>query len=103
MPRGQTADALCGPLTAPPVTLGVGGRERTVRVADAEVLLRGVWASHPLGVRMIIVTVPRSPLKPWCLLTTDLELEVTEAVQAYAGRPQIEANFDEIKELGLGH
>jgi len=36
-------------------------------------------------------------------LPTDLELEVEEAVQAYAGRQQIEVNFDEIKELGLGH
>jgi len=37
------------------------------------------------------------------LLTTDLELDVEEAVRAYAGRQQIEVNFDEIKELGLGH
>ncbi len=83
--------------------LWVRGRERTVRVAEAQVLLRGVWAGRPLVVRVIIVTVPRSPLKPWYLLTTDLELEVTEAVQAYEGRQQIEVNFDEIKELGLGH
>lgn len=86
-----------------PMKLRVRGRERTVRVAEAQVLLRGVWAGRPLAVRVIIVTVPRSPLKPWYLLTTDLEFEVTEAVQAYEGRQQIEVNFDEIKELGLGH
>jgi Transposase DDE domain len=86
-----------------PMKLRVRGREWTVRVAEAQVLLRGVWAGRPLVVRVIIVTVVRSQLKPWYLLTTELELEVTEAVQAYAGRQQIEVNFDEIKELGLGH
>lgn len=86
-----------------PMKLRVRGRERTVRVADTQVLLRGVWASRPLVVRVMIVTVPRSQLKPWYLLTTDLELAVTEAVQAYESRQQIEINFDEIKELGLGH
>jgi hypothetical protein len=84
-----------------PMKLRVRGRERTVRVAEAQVVLRGVWAGRPLVVRVIIVTVPRGPLKPWYLLTTDLELEVTEAVQAYEGRQQIEVNLDEIKELGL--
>jgi hypothetical protein len=47
--------------------LRVQGHERTVRVADAQVLLRGVWASRPLVVRVIVVTVPRSQLKPWYL------------------------------------
>lgn len=37
------------------------------------------------------------------LLTTDLELEVQEAVRAYTGRQQVEVNFDEVKELGLGY
>jgi hypothetical protein len=83
--------------------LRVRGRERTVRVAQAQVLLRGVWAGRPLVVRVLIVTIPHSPLKPWYVVTPDLELEVTEAVQAYEGRQQIEVNFDEIKELGLGH
>ncbi len=83
--------------------LHVQGRERTVEVASAEVLLRGVRRGQPLQVRVLVVTVPRSKLKPWYLLTTDLELEVEEAVQAYAGRQQIEVNFDEVKELGLGH
>ena len=83
--------------------LQVAGREREVQVADAEVSLRGVRAAQPLPVRVIVVTVPRSKLKPWYLLTTDLELAVEEAVRAYAGRQQIEVNFDEIKELGLGH
>ncbi len=83
--------------------LPVAGRERTVRVASAEVLLRGVSALKPVVVRVIVVTVPQSKLKPWYLLTTDLELGVEEAVRAYAGRQQIEVNFDEIKELGLAN
>jgi hypothetical protein len=83
--------------------LHVQGRVRDVRVADAEVLLRGVQATRPLVVRVIVVTVARSKLKPWYLLTTDLELAVAEAVRAYLGRQQIEVNFDEVKELGLGH
>lgn len=83
--------------------LRVAGRERTVQVASAEVLLRGVVAGCPLPARVIVVTVPRSKLKPWYLLSTDLELEAQEAVRAYAGRQQIEINFDEIKELGLAH
>ncbi len=83
--------------------LHVQGRERVVTVASAEVLLRGVQRGRPLLARVIVVTVARSKLKPWYLLTTDLELEVEEAVRAYAGRQQIEVNFDEVKELGLGH
>jgi len=84
------------------MNLPVQGRERRVKIADAEVLLRGVRAGQPLVVRAIIVTVPRSKLKPWYLVTTDMELDVAEAVRAYAARQQIEVNFDEIKELGLG-
>ena len=83
--------------------LHVQGREREVRGASAEVLLRGVRRGQPLQARVIVVTVVRSRLRPWYLLTTDLELEVAEAVRAYAGRQQIEVNFDEVKELGLGH
>ena len=83
--------------------LHVHGRERMVRVASAEVLLRGVHRGQPLEARVIVVSVPGSKLKPWYLVTTDLEMEVAEAVRAYAGRQQIEVNFDEIKELGLGH
>jgi hypothetical protein len=62
--------------------LHVAGRERVVHVAEASVLLRGVQATKPLQARVIVVTVPRSKLKPWYLLTTDLELEVEEAVRA---------------------
>lgn len=83
--------------------LHVAGREREVRVASACVLLRGVQRGQPLEARVIVVCVPRSRLKPWYLVTTDLELGVEEAVRAYAGRQQIEVNFDEVKELGLGH
>lgn len=83
--------------------LQVQGRERQVRVADAQVLLRSVTAKHPFSVRVIVVEVPGSKLKPWYLVTSDLELDVQEAVHAYVGRQQIEANFDEVKELGLGH
>ncbi len=83
--------------------LVVQGRERTVKVSDAEVLLRGVAAAKPVAARVIVVTVPRSRLLAWYLLTTDLELEVEGAVRAYAGRQQIESNFDETKELGLSN
>jgi hypothetical protein len=83
--------------------LRVAGREREVEVASAEMLLRGVSANQAQAVRVIIVSVPSSKLQPWYLLTTDLELSVEEAVQAYSGRQQIEVNFDEVKELGLGN
>lgn len=82
--------------------LQVQGRERQVCVASAAVLLRGVRRGQPLPLRVIVVTVPRSRLQPWYLLTTDLELAVAEAVRAYVGRQQIEVNFDEVKDLGLG-
>lgn len=74
-----------------------------MRIYDAEMLWRGVWHDHPCPVRLIIVVVPGLKLKPWYLLTTDLELTPLEAVQAYGGRQQIEVNFDEVKEVGLGH
>lgn len=83
--------------------LHVRGREREVCVASAQVLLRGVERGQPMAARVIVVCVPRSKLKPWYLMTTDLELDVEQAVRAYAGRQQIEVNFDEVKELGLGH
>jgi hypothetical protein len=83
--------------------LCVRGREREVRLASAQVLLRGVERGQPLEALVIVVSVPRSKLKPWYLITTDLGLGIEEAVRAYAGRQQIEVNFDEVKELGLGH
>lgn len=83
--------------------LRVAGREREVEVASAAVLLRGVKAQTAQAVRVIIVSVPGSQLKPWYLLTTDLEMSIEEAVRAYGGRQQIEVNFDEVKELGLAN
>jgi hypothetical protein len=83
--------------------LPVRGRARAVEVADAEILLRGVWPGRALPARVIIVTVPGLSLAPWYLLCTDLTLAPREAVHTYAGRFQIEVNFDEVKELGLGH
>ncbi len=83
-------------------TLKVRGKARTVRIYDAEMLWRGVWHDRPCPVRLIIVLVPGLRLKPGYLLTTDLDLTPLEAVQAYGGRQQIEVNFDEVKELGLG-
>jgi hypothetical protein len=84
--------------------LRVQGKERAVKIYDAEVLLRGVQAGRPCPTRVLIVVVPDLPkLKPWYLLTTDLDLDPVAAVQAYAGRLHIEVNFDEAKELGLGH
>jgi hypothetical protein len=84
--------------------LHVQGKERKIEIYDAEVLLRGVHKGRALKARVIIVIVPGlKKLKPWYLLTTDLELEPMEAVRAYAGRAEVEVNFDEAKELGLGH
>jgi hypothetical protein len=50
-----------------------------------------------------VVVVPGLKLKPWYLITTDSTLDLGEAVRVYDGRYQIEVNFDEAKELGLGH
>jgi Transposase DDE domain len=93
-----------GRLRAQCCKLRVQGQERVVEIYDAEVFLRGVWAGRPCPVRMLVVVVPElKKLKPWYLVTTDLELEPVAVVAAYAGRGQIEVNFDEAKELGLGH
>jgi hypothetical protein len=84
--------------------LSVKGKERKVEIYDAEVLLRGVHKGRALKARVIVVIVPElKKLKPWYLLTTDLELDAIAAVEAYAGRVLVEVNFDEAKELGLGH
>ncbi len=82
--------------------LRVRGRERAVVVAAAEILLRGVWPHRALPARVLVVTVPGLTLAPWYLLCTDLTLDPIEAVHTYTGRFQIEVNFDEVKELGLG-
>jgi len=83
--------------------LRVRGRERVVSVGEVEILLRGVWPHRALLARVVIVTVPTLALAPWYLLCTDLTLDPVEMVHTYAGRCQIEVNFDEVKELGLGH
>jgi hypothetical protein len=83
--------------------LCIRGRERRVQGWETAGLLRGVWAGRVLPARVLIVRVPGLKLKPWYLVTTDLELAPVEAVRAYDGRYQIEVNFDEVKELGLGH
>ena len=83
--------------------LRIRGKERTVQVFDSEVLLRGVWAGRAWPARVIVVVVPGLKLKPWYLISTDLMLDPLEAVRVYDGRYQIEINFDEVKELGLGH
>jgi DDE family transposase len=84
--------------------LHVQGKERKIEIYDAEVLLRGVRKGRALRARAIVVIVPGlKKLKPWYLVTTDLELDAIAAVRAYAGRAQVEVNFDEAKELGLGH
>jgi Transposase DDE domain len=83
--------------------LRVSGQTRTVDVYSAEVLLRGVWRGRAFPARIIMVIVPGLAIKPWYLLSTDLDLDPSDAVNAYDGRYQIEVNFDEVKELGLGH
>jgi hypothetical protein len=85
------------------MTLRVWGRQHKVEVYSAEILMRGVWRGRAQVARVIIIVVPGLPLEPWYLLTTDLELDPCQAVEAYDGRYQIEVNFDEVKELGLGH
>ena len=83
--------------------LRVYGQTRTVDVYSAEILLRGVWRGRAFPAHIIMVVVPELAIKPWYLLSTDLELDPCETVNAYDGRYQIEVNFDEVKELGLGH
>ena len=83
--------------------LRVHGRERIVRLWDTLVLLRGVWRGRALPIRVLVLVVPGVQLKPWYLLTTDLDLDPRDAVRAYDGRNQMEVNMDEVKELGLGH
>jgi len=83
--------------------LTVWGKQHKVEVYSAEILLRGVWRGRAQRARVIIIVVPGLPLEPWYLLTTDLELDPCQAVEAYDGRYQIEVNMDEVKELGLGH
>jgi hypothetical protein len=91
-------------LRAQQMTLEVKGKPRQVKVYDGEVLLQGVKKACPYPVRVIIIVVPSiKKLKPWYLLSTDLTLDPIEAVYAYDGRYQVEVNFDEAKELGLGH
>ena len=85
------------------ISLRIRGKERTVKVFDAEVLLRGVWPGRAWPARVIVVVVPGLKLKPGYLITTDLTLDPGEAGRVYDGRYQIEVNFDEAKELGLGH
>ena len=86
-----------------PTVLRVRGRERAVQVWEAAILLRGVWPHRALPARIVLVTVPGLSLAPWYLLCTDLGLDPVDAVHTYSGRVQIEVNFDEAKELGLGH
>jgi hypothetical protein len=82
----------------------VQGKERKVEIYDAELLLRGVHKARTSKACVIVVIVPELKiLKLRYLLTTDLELDAIAVVEAYAGRAQIEVNFDEAKELGLGH
>ena len=83
--------------------LRVRGRTRPVSVYAADILVRGVWPHRALPARVVIVAVPGLSLTPWYLLCTDLILDPLQAVHTYAGRYQIEVNFDEVKELGLGH
>jgi hypothetical protein len=83
--------------------LRVHGRERIVRLWDTLVLLRGVWRGRALPIRVLVLVVPGLQLKPWSLLTTDLDLDPRDAVRAYDGRYQIEVNMAEVQALGWGH
>jgi hypothetical protein len=90
-------------LRQPQTVLPVRGRDRAAVVWETEILLRGVWPHRALPARVLLVTVPGLSLAPGYLLCTDLTLEPVEAVHTYTGRFQSEVNFDEVKELGLGH
>jgi hypothetical protein len=84
------------------MTLEVKGKPREVSVYDAEIFLPRVKKARPYPARVILIVVPGvKKLKPWYLLSTDLDLDPVEAVRAYDGRFQVEVNFDEAKELGL--
>ena len=84
--------------------LYVQGKERKVEIYDAEILLRGGHQGRASQARVIVVMVPElKKLNPWYLVTTEQELDAIAAVAAYAGRAQVEVNFGEVKELGLGH
>lgn len=84
--------------------LQVQGKERKIEIYDAEILLRSVHKGRACRAGILVIMVPElKKLKAWYLLTTDLEMDVIAIVQAYGGRAQIEVNFDEAKELGLGH
>ena len=94
----------CGDrLRAQTMIVRVQGRERIVRIWDAVVLVRGVWRGRALPARVSMLVVPGLQLKPWYLLTTDLDLAPRDAVRAYEGRYHIEGNREEVQELGLGH
>src|SRR5262249_42691465 len=83
--------------------LQVQGNERKIEIYAAEVRWRGVHKGRACRARVIVVIVSGlKKLKPWYLVTTDLELDAIAAVRAYAGRAQVEVNFDEAKELGPG-
>jgi Transposase DDE domain len=91
-------------LRAQEMILEVKNKLRKVKVYDADILLSGIRKACPYPARIIIIVVPGiKKLKPWYLLSTDLKLDPIEAVNAYDGRYQVEVNFDEAKELGLGH
>jgi hypothetical protein len=83
--------------------LSVQVKERKVEIYDAEVLLRGVHQGRALSAHDSPVVPQLRKLRPWYLAPTDLELNTRAAVEACAGRAQVEINFDEAKELGLVH
>jgi hypothetical protein len=83
------------------MVLPVRGKERIVKVHHAEVLLRGVFRGRACHARVIVIVVSGLKLKPWNLVTTDLD--PLSAVRAYNGHYQIETNFGDIKYLSLGH
>jgi hypothetical protein len=83
--------------------LKVSGKVRDCKVWDSVIFLRGIIKGKAFPARVIICEVIGSKIKPLYLLTTELEMEVEEAVRTYMGRSQIEVNFDEVKELGLSN
>jgi hypothetical protein len=98
-PRIGTPIDLAGSTPATPVTVTRYGRTSTVQVHHQRCLWRGVFASRP--VRVLVLVEPGKP--SLALVTTDLTTSVAELVERYAGRWAIEVAFEDAKHVtGVG-
>ena len=100
---GADVVVLATPVAQPKVEGRIGAASLVSAVAGLQLGAFARARGRAQAARIILIVVPGLPLEPWYLVTTDLELDPCQVVQAYDGRYQIEVNFDEVKELGLGH